>query len=60
MTTNRIPCPYCEHTIAFGHYAIIAQRQMADHKAKCTQRRYLGGALSTENIPLNANPTAHA
>jgi hypothetical protein len=60
MNDNRILCPYCGHTIAFGHYAITAQRQMADHKAKCTQRRYLGGALSTENISPNTNPTAHA
>lgn len=49
-------CPYCATTIApqkpmFGYGAseeMRAARAMSEHKARCPQKRFLGGALTIE------------
>lgn len=50
MTDTALTCPYCEQDIDAGtSYDLIKMRRLADHKARCPKKRYLGGALTTDN-----------
>jgi len=60
MTTN--PCPYCGDDIQpepheIAHEAMRRARALAKHKATCSQKRYLGGTLTsgsgTESMDTN-------
>lgn len=41
-----LTCPYCEETFSFNGYT--AHQDMATHKSRCPQKRYLGGELEIE------------
>ena len=50
MHTTYLTCPYCEQNIDAGtHYDLIKMRRLADHKARCPKKRYLGGRLEIDS-----------
>jgi len=49
VNETSLPCPYCGKDIDAGtRYDLIKMRKLADHKATCPKKRYLGGELSIE------------
>lgn len=51
MNTTYLTCPYCGQDIEAGTtYDLIKQRTLATHKARCTEKRYLGGVLEMEIV----------
>lgn len=41
-----LDCPYCEQTFTYNGYT--ADKDLSTHKARCPEKRFLGGQLEID------------